>query len=94
MSMALMAGFVAAYPMNWWLVARQLKHGMLTVRSAVAQAHQGMSGMQHQSYGAHGMGAMPGHSAHAAPAVPAAAFEIVTVLSFLVLAAGIAVAFA
>jgi hypothetical protein len=33
-SMALLAGFIAAYPMNWWLVARGLKHGMLTVRPA------------------------------------------------------------
>lgn len=33
MSIALMAGFVAAYPVNWWLVSRQLKHGMLTVRT-------------------------------------------------------------
>lgn len=36
MSMALLVGFVAAYPMNWWLVAKGLKHGMLTVRSADA----------------------------------------------------------
>ena len=34
MSMALLAGFIVAYPMNWWLVARHLKHGMLTVRPA------------------------------------------------------------
>jgi hypothetical protein len=33
MSIALMAGFAAAYPMNWWLVARHLKHGMMTVPS-------------------------------------------------------------
>jgi hypothetical protein len=33
MSMALLAGFVVAYPMNWWLVAKGLKHGMITVRS-------------------------------------------------------------
>ncbi len=34
MSMALLAGFIVAYPMNWWLVARHLKHGMKTVRTA------------------------------------------------------------
>jgi hypothetical protein len=34
MSMALLVGFVVAYPINWWLVARGLKHGMLTVRGA------------------------------------------------------------
>jgi Domain of unknown function (DUF4396) len=32
MSMALVAGFTLAYPMNWWLVSNGLKHGMLTVR--------------------------------------------------------------
>jgi hypothetical protein len=34
MSMALLAGFIVAFPMNWWLVARHLKHGMTTVRPA------------------------------------------------------------
>lgn len=32
MSIALTAGFVVAYPINWWLVDRGLKHGMMTVR--------------------------------------------------------------
>ncbi len=32
-SMAMLAGFVLAYPVNWWLVARGLKHGMITVRA-------------------------------------------------------------
>ena len=32
MSMALLAGFIVAYPINWWLVANGLKHGMMTVR--------------------------------------------------------------
>jgi hypothetical protein len=31
-SMALLVGFLCAYPMNWWLVTNGLKHGMLTVR--------------------------------------------------------------
>jgi hypothetical protein len=31
-SIALTAGFVVAYPINWWLVDRGLKHGMMTVR--------------------------------------------------------------
>ncbi len=33
MSMSLTAGFVCAYPMNWWLVSRGLKHGMFTIRA-------------------------------------------------------------
>jgi hypothetical protein len=32
MSMALVVGFACAYPINWWLVAHHMKHGMLTVR--------------------------------------------------------------
>jgi hypothetical protein len=34
MSLALLVGFIVAYPMNWWLVANHLKHGMVTVRRA------------------------------------------------------------
>src|ERR1700751_5847590 len=29
MSMGLLVGFIFAYPMNWWLVAYHLKHGMM-----------------------------------------------------------------
>ena len=90
MSMALVTGFIAAYPMNWWLVARRLKHGMLTVRRA-GLASGGMAGMQQQTQGAHQMGAMPEHSGHTAPAVPAITIGIVIVLSFLIMAAGIAI---
>lgn len=32
MSMALLVGFITAYPMNWWLVSHHMKHGMITVR--------------------------------------------------------------
>ena len=46
MSMALLVGFITAYPMNWWLVSHHLKHGMMTVRSldkpADGGAHSGM----------------------------------------------------
>ena len=34
--MALLAGFIVAYPINWWLVAKGLKHGMMTARRAGA----------------------------------------------------------
>ncbi|AWN14459.1 DUF4396 domain-containing protein [Salinisphaera sp. LB1] len=54
MSMALLIGFVTAYPMNWWLVARHLKHGMMTVRASVeradgASAHASGTGHHHMS---------------------------------------------
>src|SRR5215469_732471 len=39
MSMALLAGAILAYPMNWWLVAHHLKHGMMTIqRPGTAEA--------------------------------------------------------
>ena len=43
MSMALIVGFVCAYPINWWLVANHMKHGMLTVRRESVSAP--MTGM-------------------------------------------------
>ena len=36
MSMALIVGFALAYPINWWLVVNNMKHGMLTVLRAEA----------------------------------------------------------
>jgi hypothetical protein len=48
MSMGLLAGFILAYPMNWWLATYHLKHGMMTVRPALAAA------------GGHGHGAKAG----------------------------------
>ena len=48
MSMALLVGFITAYPMNWWLVSRHMKHGMMTVRppheSVKGKAEQDMHG--------------------------------------------------
>ena len=63
MSMALIAGFLCAYPMNWWLVTRHLKHGMMTVRHESAGEHDGhdMASMEDHSHPAgHGE-----HSEHA-----------------------------
>ena len=79
MSMALLAGFIAAYPMNWWLVSNHLKHGMMTVRPKgegiekdQGQAAQSAMNMEKPSY-----------------------YEIIkmTVLSFMILAVGIVIAF-
>jgi hypothetical protein len=84
MSMGLLVGFIFAYPMNWWLVAYHLKHGMMTVRpAAAAGAHAGMDA-----------------AAHAGPAMsmgsgdpPWPPIPLMTLLSFLALAAGVAIAF-
>jgi len=83
MSMGLLVGFIIAYPMNWWLVAYHLKHGMMTVRPAGAAA---------AAHGAHaGMDASPGMvMGGKAPWPPV---PVMAVLSFLALAAGVAIAF-
>jgi hypothetical protein len=39
MSMALLTGSLLAYPINWWLVTRHLKHGMMTVRPLAPESH-------------------------------------------------------
>ncbi len=45
MSLAIGVGFVTAYPMNWWLVSKGLKHGLMTVRGTGVQhtAHESPS---------------------------------------------------
>ena len=89
MSMALLAGFIAAYPMNWWLVSNHLKHGMMTVRppkSEGGQAEMGHGGGGEMSMG-HGQSGMQMNTA--------STFEILkmTVLSFGVMALGIAIGY-
>ena len=49
MSMALTVGFVCAYPINWWLVANHMKHGMMTVRAEPATEAHSMGAMSAQS---------------------------------------------
>jgi len=91
LSMALIAGFVLAYPMNWWLVANGLKHGMITVRpvSEPAQHSKILSeaGRSHgQPFSDHD------HSAAGTtgPSIPAKA--AMTTLSIACLALGITLA--
>jgi hypothetical protein len=92
MSMGLLVGFVITYPMNWWLVAKHLKHGMMTVRPAGAQA--GGTSHDHRDQPATSNGPPEGHhmsmDAGQAPRPPA---SVMTLLSFLALAAGVAIAF-
>jgi hypothetical protein len=96
MSMGLLVGFIVAYPMNWWLVAHHLKHGMMTVRPAgvAAAAHAQHAHAGHGGMDAHaGMDGAPqmsmgGPMGAAAPWPPV---PVMAVLSFLALAAGVAI---
>jgi Domain of unknown function (DUF4396) len=96
MSMALLTGFIVAYPMNWWLVANNLKHGMMTVRRADARAPAGA----HVDAGHAAMGAAAhvgrGDAAasgtdHGRPA-PVPPVPVMALVSFLALAVGVVIA--
>jgi hypothetical protein len=94
MSMGLLVGFVVAYPMNWWLVAHHLKHGMMTVRPAGAKAqapdHAAEVDMTGMSHTGPVMSQMPiSMEAGKAPWPPV---PVMGLLSFLALAAGATVA--
>ncbi len=41
MSIALIAGAILAYPLNWWLVAAHLKHGLMSTAPANTPEHLG-----------------------------------------------------
>ena len=56
MSIGLTVGFAVAYPINWWLVARGLKHGMMTIRPSAAP----MPAMAGHEQGMHDMPMEPG----------------------------------
>jgi len=96
MSMALMLGSFAAYPMNWWLVKHGLKHGMLTIRPMQAEhSEHSMSGhaMDDKAGGEMPMHHASEHSQHgAASANTTPAIGVMTIVSFVALAVGIVIA--
>ncbi|MEO7054658.1 MAG: DUF4396 domain-containing protein [Rhizomicrobium sp.] len=49
MSMALLAGFIVAYPINWWLVAKGLKHGMSTAGDHAPGHGAGKAALAHSA---------------------------------------------
>lgn len=101
MSMALLVGFVVAYPMNWWLVANHLKHGMLTVRPAraalaarTARAEPTDAAPDHRDHEAtESMAGMAGMATPTRPSGPGTARKAaVTVLSLAILVVALFVA--
>ena len=69
MSMGVTAGFTLAYPANVWLVARKLKHGLMTQRPQAVKPDQET---RHAHDGASDM-AEEGHAGHTGKAAPAKA---------------------
>jgi len=103
MSMALLVGLCAAYPMNYWLVSRKLKHGMLTVRPiGPALATAGVPGMGSSEMKAMpGMASMPGMGGGGmdphmdmTPKATNAEITGVVVLSIVILIIGVAIGLA
>jgi len=89
MSIGLLVGFVIAYPMNWWLVANHLKHGMMTVRAAGSvDAMQDHDGGTRAHYGPH---AAHDAAMEAKPA-PRPPVLVMALLSFAAPATGLAIA--
>jgi hypothetical protein len=88
MSIGLLIGFVVAYPMNWWLVAHHLKHGMMTIRppapAGAARGHAEYAGMT-------GMAPADGGMAMGIARAPLPPIPVMAALSFLALAAGVAI---
>lgn len=82
MSLGMIVGFTVAYPVNVWMVAKNLKHGLMTVRAdghGSKQADQGEHGSGH--------GSLPSRSAHGMKAdvtrPQLASVAFLTVLAFL-----------
>ena len=68
MSLGITVGFTIAYPVNVWLVAKGMKHGLMTVRATQLESSSDSHSMDHHD---HGM-SMQDHAQHGvAPGQPA-----------------------
>lgn len=63
MSLGVVAGFAIAYPVNVWLVAKQMKHGLMTVRAS-DKGHSMGSTSSPGEHGAHHGASHAASSAH------------------------------
>lgn len=97
MSLALMTGFLVAYPMNWWLVTNHLKHGMTTVRRTGPRPQAGDQLSGETNGGMRLADHRPPRSAPiamasmAGPVAPRPSIVVTTLLSFVALGVGLIV---
>ena len=83
MSLGITVGFMIAYPVNVWLVAKGMKHGLMTVRAADHEdSHPTHS---HDQHAANGPG-MHQHEEHRDPAERVTRPQIVALTGFTLLA--------
>ena len=101
MSLASIAAMIIAYPVNAWLVAAGLKHGMGTVRALGRGGHSvaaekrrgaGPSGAAAESHGAAGAAHVVGSAGALQPSATSAQIAAVTLLTLVLLGAGTLVA--
>ncbi len=93
MSMALLVGFIAAYPINWWLVSNHLKHGMMTVRSSQGDnGNVGMKGHTTAEHSNHESSANKHNKRTPKGKVSATMVGIMVAVSFIVFAASLTIA--
>jgi len=90
-SMAMIVGFILAYPINWWLVVNNMKHGMLTVRPEASDHEAAGGNSPHEGSDQHDDAG--GHDEHGGGEKPGmVTIIVVTLLTFLALMAGLKLA--
>jgi len=97
MSMALLVGFITAYPMNWWLVSHHMKHGMMTVRPMHKSQDEARDRNRHVDHApSEGSGAERPESKpttdSGATAVSTSVLTWMTILSWMIFGLGLSVA--
>jgi hypothetical protein len=99
MSMGLLFGFIVAYPINWWLVSNNLKHGMMTVRPpkertaiTTEKMEQVVEHARPQMTNAGSSPVQSGHSGMQATKPSTLEILKMTILTFVVLGIGLAIA--
>jgi hypothetical protein len=88
MSMGPLVGFIVAYPMNWWLVANHLKHGMMTVRPTSAASRADTHAAHAVATGRSDAAPQTSMQSGKAPRPPV---RVMAPLSFAALAAGVTI---
>ncbi len=89
MSMALLTGFIAAYPINWWLVSNHLKHGMMTVRPDAVDSSAGSQSHSTAGHSTHDKQSASHGPAEHSGKVSNTAVGLMVVASFIVFGLGV-----
>ncbi|HEV7595910.1 MAG TPA: DUF4396 domain-containing protein [Gemmatimonadaceae bacterium] len=86
MSLGITVGFIIAYPVNVWLVAKRMKHGLMTVRAADSESSNHMDSQD--VHAGHAMGMQHENQADSTYRVTRPQIAALTGVTFLALLAG------